>query len=167
MLAANFPAVCLFVNNVADEVVLQKLIAQGTRAIALRCAGFNNVDLVAAEQLGINVVRVQAYSPYATAEHAVGLMMVLNRKIHRAYNRVREGNFSLDGLLGFDMHGKTVGVAGTGKIGEIACCILTGYGCTVLACDPLVNSAAVNIGVPSNLLPNYYLHATSSRYMRR
>lgn len=146
-LAANFPAVCLFVNDVANEVVLQKLIAQGTRTIALRCAGFNNVDLVAAEQLGINVVRVPAYSPYATAEHAVGLMMVLNRKIHRAYNRVREGNFSLDGLLGFDMHGKTVGVVGTGKIGEIACRILTGYGCTVLACDPLVNSAAVNIGV--------------------
>jgi D-lactate dehydrogenase len=146
-LAATFPAVCLFVNDVANKAVLQQLAAHGTRTIALRCAGFNNVDLIAAEQLGITVVRVPAYSPYATAEHAVGLMMVLNRKIHRAYNRVREGNFSLDGLLGFDMHGKTVGVVGTGKIGEIACRILTGFGCTVLACDPFVNPAVVNLGV--------------------
>ena len=146
-LAKGFPAVCLFVNDQADRPVLECLAAGGTKVLALRCAGFNNVDLVAAAALGITVVRVPAYSPYATAEHAVGLMLMLNRRLHRAYNRVREGNFALDGLLGFDMHGKTAGVIGTGKIGALTCKILTGFGCTVLASDPMVNPAVTALGV--------------------
>lgn len=112
----------------------------------MRCAGFNNVDLIAAQELGLTVLRVPAYSPYATAEHAIGLMMMLNRKLHRAYNRVREGNFALDGLLGFDMHGKTVGVIGTGKIGSIACRILHGFGCRVLAHDVVENKLVRELG---------------------
>ena len=107
----------------------------GTRLIALRCAGFNNVDLKAAAELGMTVVRVPAYSPYAVAEHTVALILTLNRKLHRAYNRVREGNFSLDGLLGFDLHGRTVGIVGTGKIGRIVGQILQGFGCKILAYD--------------------------------
>jgi D-lactate dehydrogenase len=138
-LAQGFPAVCLFVNDDAGRSVLERLAAGGTRVIALRCAGYNNVDLAAAQALGMSVVRVPAYSPYATAEHAVGLMLMLNRKLHRAYNRVREGNFALDGLLGFDLHGKTVGVIGTGKIGSITCRIMSGFGCTVLAHDLVEN----------------------------
>jgi D-lactate dehydrogenase len=145
-LAAGFPAICLFVNDQADRAVLTQLAAGGTRVIALRCAGFNNVDLTAAKELGITVVRVPAYSPYATAEHAIGLMLMLNRKLHRAYNRVREGNFALDGLLGFDMHGKVAGVIGTGKIGSIACRILTGFGCRVLAHDVTENPHVRDIG---------------------
>ncbi len=146
-LAAGFPAVCLFVNDAADRPTLERLAAGGTMVIALRCAGFNNVDLAAATELGLTVVRVPAYSPYATAEHAVGLMLMLNRKLHRAYNRVRDGNFSLDGLLGFDMHGKTVGVIGTGRIGAIACRILNGFGCTVLAHDPTQDPTVAALGV--------------------
>jgi D-lactate dehydrogenase len=145
-LAEGFPAVCLFVNDHADRAVLARLKTGGTRVIALRCAGFNNVDLAAAQEYGIAVVRVPAYSPYATAEHAVGLMLMLNRKLHRAYNRVREGNFALDGLLGFDMNAKTVGVIGTGRIGTVACRILRGFGCRVLACDPLENPAVRELG---------------------
>lgn len=146
-LAAGFQAVCLFVNDVADRPTLERLAAGGTRAIALRCAGFNNVDLAAATELGLPVVRVPAYSPHAVAEHAVGLMMMLNRKLHRAYNRVREGNFALDGLLGFDLHGKTVGVIGTGRIGAVACRILSGFGCSVLAHDPVVDAGVAALGV--------------------
>lgn len=145
-LAAGFPAVCLFVNDHADRAVLTRLAAGGTRVIALRCAGFNNVDLTAAQELDITVVRVPAYSPYATAEHAIGLMLMLNRKLHRAYNRVREGNFALDGLLGFDMHGKTAGVIGTGKIGSIACRILRGFGCRVLAHDVVEHPTVREVG---------------------
>jgi len=145
-LAAGFPAVCLFVNDVVDRVVLTQLAAGGTRVVALRCAGFNNVDLVAASELGLAVVRVPAYSPYSVAEHAITLMLGLNRKLHRAYNRVREGNFALDGLLGFDVHGKTVGVVGTGKIGAIAVRILTGFGCTLLAYDPQPNAEVERLG---------------------
>lgn len=145
-LAIGFPAVCLFVNDCVDRTVLTKLAAGGTKTIALRCAGFNNVDLIAAQELGLTVVRVPAYSPYATAEHAIGLMMMLNRKLHRAYNRVREGNFALDGLLGFDMHGKIVGVIGTGKIGSIACRILHGFGCRVLAHDVVENIHVRELG---------------------
>jgi D-lactate dehydrogenase len=145
-LAAGFPAVCLFVNDHADRAVLERLAAGGTRVVALRCAGFNNVDLVAARALGITVVRVPAYSPHATAEHAVALMLMLNRKLHRAYNRVREGNFALDGLLGFDLHGKTVGIVGTGKIGTIACRIMSGFGCRVLAHDVVENTQVHALG---------------------
>ena len=134
--ATNTDAVCVFVNDRVDAACLQKLKALGVRLVALRCAGFNNVDLLAAKNAGISVVRVPAYSPYAVAEHAVGLLLTLNRKIHRAYNRVREHNFSLTGLVGFDLHGKTVGIIGTGKIGRITAEIYRGFGTKVLAYDP-------------------------------
>ena len=135
-LAAGFEAVCVFVNDTLDAEMLRTLAASGTRFIALRCAGFNNVDLAAARQAGITVVRVPAYSPYAVAEHTIALLLTLDRKIHRAYNRVREGNFALDGLLGFDIHGQTVGIVGTGKIGQCVAAILKGFGCQLLAHDP-------------------------------
>jgi D-lactate dehydrogenase len=116
-LASGFPAICVFVNDQVDASVLRDLTQQGTRLIALRCAGFNHVDLAAARELGVTVVRVPAYSPHAVAEHTVGLILALNRKIYRAYARVREGNFSLDGLLGFDLCHRTIGIVGTGRIG--------------------------------------------------
>lgn len=146
-LAEGAGAVCLFVNDRADAPALQRLAGAGVRLIALRCAGFNNVDLEAAQSLGIAVARVPEYSPYAVAEHTVALMLTLNRKIHRAYARVREGNFALDGLLGFDMHGRTVGVVGTGKIGACTIRILLGFGCRVLAFDPQPDPALVAAGV--------------------
>jgi D-lactate dehydrogenase len=129
-------AVCLFVNDQADRPCLEMLAAMGVKLIALRCAGYNNVDLAAAHALGLAVVRVPAYSPHAVAEHAVGLLLTLNRKIHRAYNRVRELNFSLSGLVGFDIRGKTVGIVGTGKIGRIAAQIFRGFEADVIAHDP-------------------------------
>lgn len=134
-LAAGFPAVCVFINDVLNAEVLQALAANGTQVLALRSAGFNNVDLAAAAAAGITVVRVPAYSPYAVAEHAVGLVLMLNRKLYRAYNRVREDNFALDGLLGFDLHGSTVGVIGTGKIGLIFAQIMRGFGCQLVGYD--------------------------------
>lgn len=134
--AAGCPAVCVFVNDRVDRACLEILAEGGTRLIALRCAGFNNVDLEAARELGIRVTRVPAYSPHAVAEHTVALVLTLNRKIHRAYNRVRELNFSLGGLVGFDLHGKTVGIVGTGKIGRVTARIFRGFGCNVLASDP-------------------------------
>jgi len=135
--AAGCGAVCVFVNDRVDRDCIEALKKQGVRLIALRCAGFNNVDLAAAKTAGLPVVRVPAYSPYAVAEHTVGLLLTLNRKIHRASNRVREHNFSLNGLVGFDLHGKTVGIVGTGKIGKIAAQIFKGFGTEVLAYDPL------------------------------
>jgi D-lactate dehydrogenase len=129
-------AVCLFVNDHADRPCLEQLATLGVRLIALRCAGYNNVDLDAARGLGLAVVRVPAYSPHAVAEHAVGLLLTLNRKIHRAYTRVRELNFSLTGLVGFDLCGKTVGIVGTGKIGRVAAQIFRGFEARVLAYDP-------------------------------
>lgn len=135
-LAQGVPAVCAFVNDVLDRPVLEALAAGGTRMIALRSAGFNNVDLKAAAELGIAVGRVPAYSPDSVAEHTVGLILTLNRKIHKAYARVREGNFALDGLLGFDLKGRTAGIIGAGKIGIAVARILTGFGCRVLAYDP-------------------------------
>lgn len=134
-LAQGYSGVCVFVNDILDDGVLEQLAAGGTTTVALRCAGFNNIDLAAAERLGIKVVRVPAYSPYAVAEHTVGLMLTLNRKIHRAFSRVREGNFSLDGLLGFDLHGRTVGIVGTGQIGAIVARIMSGFGCRLLGYD--------------------------------
>jgi D-lactate dehydrogenase len=134
-LATGCPAVCIFVNDDASPETLRVLAANGTRLIALRCTGFNNVNLAVAAELGMRVVRVTVYSPYSVAEHAVALIQALNRKIHRAYNRVREGNFSLDGLVGFDLYGKTVGVLGTGKIGRIFGQIMKGFGCTILGYD--------------------------------
>lgn len=148
-LAAGFPAVCLFVNDVCDSYVLATLAAGGTRLIALRCAGFNNVDLAAAAKLGLPVVRVPAYSPHAVAEFTVGLILTLNRQIHRAYNRTRENNFALDGLMGFDLAGKTAGIVGTGKIGAlVARSLKLGFGCEVLAFDPLPNPEIVALGIP-------------------
>ena len=129
-------AVCLFVNDRADRACLEALALLGVKLIALRCAGSNNVDLPAARALGLAVVRVPAYSPHAVAEHAVALLLTLNRKIHRAYNRVREHNFSLNGLVGFDICGKTVGVVGTGKIGRIVAQIFRGFEANVIAYDP-------------------------------
>jgi D-lactate dehydrogenase len=146
-LAAGFEAACVFVNDQVNAAVIATLRSLGVRLIALRCAGYNNVDLAAATKHGITVVRVPAYSPYAVAEHAIALMLALNRKVHRAYNRVREGNFALDGLVGFDMHGKTVGVIGTGQIGTVVAQILTGFGCPTLAFDPFPNATCRSVGV--------------------
>ncbi|MGL4609070.1 MAG: 2-hydroxyacid dehydrogenase [Trueperaceae bacterium] len=144
-LAAGHEAVCAFVNDDLSREVLDVLVKGGVRLIALRSAGFNHVDLVAAQELGLTVVRVPAYSPYAVAEHALALILALNRKLHRAYNRVREGNFSLDGLLGFDLHGKTIGIIGTGKIGAIFSTMMSGFGCRLLAYDPFPNKQLESI----------------------
>jgi D-lactate dehydrogenase len=146
-LAAGHAAVCVFVSDQLDAAVLEALAAGGTRAVALRCAGFNNVDLAAAARLGQAVVRVPAYSPYSVAEHTVGLMLALNRKLHRAYNRVREGNFALEGLLGFDFHGRTAGIVGTGKIGTCLARILHGFGCRLLGHDAWQNPDCLALGL--------------------
>lgn len=145
-LAEGFEVVCVFVNDLLDADVLQKLFAGGVRLIALRCAGYNNVDLAAAARLGIRVIRVPAYSPYAVAEHTVGLMLALNRKLHKAYNRVREGNFSLEGLLGFDFHGRTFGVVGTGQIGLSTARILSGFGVNLIGYDVRENPEFKTLG---------------------
>lgn len=145
-LAKGFDAVCVFVNDQLDGAVLEQLSEGGIRAVALRCAGFNNVDLKAAERLGISVVRVPAYSPYAVAEHTVALILTLNRQIHRAYHRIRDGNFALDGLLGFDLRGRTVGVVGTGQIGLEVVRIMRGFGCRVLCYDLHANPEAQQLG---------------------
>jgi D-lactate dehydrogenase len=129
-------AVCVFVNDVVGSAVIEDLAQAGVGLVALRCAGFNNVDLEAAQKKGVRVVRVPAYSPHAVAEHTIALLLALNRKIHRAYNRVRELNFSLSGLVGFDLHGKTAGIFGTGKTGRIVAEILRGFGMKVVAYDP-------------------------------
>jgi D-lactate dehydrogenase len=146
-LAQGSHAVCVFVNDRLNAEVLEQLASMQIQLVALRCAGFNNVDIEAAKRLHITVVRVPAYSPYAVAEHALALMLTLNRKTHKAYNRVREGNFSLDRLTGFDMHGKTVGVVGTGKIGQVMCAILLGLGCRVLAFDLVAHAPTEALGV--------------------
>lgn len=138
--AKGAQAVCVFVNDHADRACLEELAAHGVKLLALRCAGHNNVDLTAARELGLAVVRVPAYSPYAVAEHTVGLLLSLNRKIHRAYNRVRELNFSLSGLVGFDIHDKTVGIVGTGRIGRITAQIFRGFEANVLTYDPFPSS---------------------------
>ena len=146
-LAAGADAVCIFVNDVADAAVLRALHAAGVRYVALRCAGFNNVDLAAAAALGIEVVRVPAYSPNAVAEHTIALILALNRRIHKAYNRVRDGNFSLDGLVGFDLAGKTAGVVGTGRIGTIVARLLWHFRCEVIAYDPYENPKVTELGM--------------------
>ncbi|AOS44696.1 D-lactate dehydrogenase [Lacunisphaera limnophila] len=155
-LAAGAQAACLFVHDHADAAVLATFAGLGVKHLALRCAGFNNVDLAAAARLGITVARVPAYSPHGVAEHAVALFLTLNRRIHRAYNRVRDGNFSLDGLLGFDVHGKTVGVIGTGKIGLCFAQIMRGFGCRVLAFDVTRQPAAEALGVEYTTLERLY-----------
>jgi D-lactate dehydrogenase len=145
--AAGCPAVCAFVGDQLDGPTLTTLAAGGTRLIALRSAGFNNVDLSSAEKLKMTVMRVPAYSPEAVAEHAVALMLTLNRNIHHAYNRVREGNFDLKGLIGFNMAGKTVGVVGTGKIGTALARIMKGFGCKLLGYDEYQNPACLTLGM--------------------
>lgn len=147
VLAEGVPAVCVFVNDQVNEKVLTTLSSAGTRLVALRSAGFNHVDLDAARRLGLTVSRVPAYSPHAVAEHTVALILALNRQIHRAYNRVREGNFALDGLLGFDLYRSTVGVVGTGAIGTVVAKIMLGFGCRVLAFDVAPNEECVVMGV--------------------
>jgi D-lactate dehydrogenase len=146
-LATGCETVCAFVNDELNEPVLTILAANGVRMLALRSAGFNHVDLPAARRLGIIVARVPAYSPHAVAEHTVALMLALNRKIYRAYARVREGNFSLDGLLGFDLYGRTVGIVGTGRIGTVLARILIGFGCRVIAYDVRRSEECLDMGV--------------------
>ncbi|TRX59911.1 2-hydroxyacid dehydrogenase [Fulvivirga sp. M361] len=154
---SDFDAVCVFVNDQLDHTVIHQLAKNGIKLIALRCAGFNNVDLQAASDHGIAVVRVPAYSPYAVAEHALALIMTLNRKTHRSFNRVRESNFSLNGLIGFDLHGKTVGVIGTGKIGRIFSRIMLGLGCKVIAYDPFPDEGLQQSGIAYATLDELYL----------
>lgn len=144
--AVGAQAVCVFVNDAADAGALGALASGGVRLVVLRCAGFNNVDLEAALALGVTIARVPEYSPHAIAEHTIALMLTLDRKIHRAWARVREGNFSLDGLLGFDLCSRTVGVVGTGRIGACVVRILAGFGCRVLACDPSPDPLCVAAG---------------------
>ena len=145
-LAAGCTAVCGFVHDRFDAQTVGALAAGGVKLIALRCAGFNNVDLPAAARAGITVVRVPAYSPHAVAEHTLALILGLDRKIHRAWNRVREGNFALDGLMGREIHGRAVGIIGTGEIGAVVARILTGFEATVLAHDPRENPAVTALG---------------------
>jgi D-lactate dehydrogenase len=147
ILAAGYPVVCAFINDRLDAETLQKLAASGTKLIALRSAGFNHVDLHKAAELGVRVVRVPAYSPHAVAEHTVALILMLDRKLYRSYNRVRDDNFSLDGLLGFDLYGSTVGIVGTGKIGYCFARIMQGFGCHLLAYDVHQNPECLELGV--------------------
>lgn len=146
-LAEGCQAICVFVNDQVNAAVIDELKTLGISLIALRCAGFNNVDIIAAQASGIAVVRVPAYSPYAVAEFAIALILTLNRKTHKAYNRIREGNFSLDRLTGFDLHGKTIGVIGTGKIGQLFCKMMLGFGCKVLAFDIIAHKPLEAAGV--------------------
>ncbi|MEX5339927.1 2-hydroxyacid dehydrogenase [Pseudomonas sp. I2] len=152
-LAAGFEVVCAFINDELDAPVLERLAAGGIRLVALRSAGYNHVDLAAARRLDLAVVRVPAYSPHAVAEHAVALILALNRRLHRAYNRTREGDFTLHGLTGFDLHGKTVGVIGTGQIGAAFARIMAGFGCRLLAYDPHPNPELLALGARYLALP--------------
>jgi D-lactate dehydrogenase len=146
-LTKDFDAVCVFVNDLIDEETIIKLAENGVKLIALRCAGFNNVAVKIALENGIKIVRVPAYSPQAVAEHAVALILTLNRKTHKAYNRVRENNFSLENLIGFNLFGKTIGVVGTGVIGTAFCKIMLGFGCTVIAYDVFPSENLKKLGV--------------------
>ncbi|MGL5262149.1 MAG: 2-hydroxyacid dehydrogenase [Bacteroides sp.] len=160
VLTQGCDAVCIFVNDILNATLLEQLAQNGVKLVALRCAGFNNVDLDAADKFGIKVVRVPAYSPYAVAEHTVALMLALNRRIPRATWRTRDGNFSLDGLLGFDMHGKTAGIIGTGKIAKILINILQGFGLHIIAYDPYPDHEfAKNSGIKYVSLDELYMHA--------
>lgn len=146
-LLTGFDGICVFVNDKLDNNLLQQIASAGIKAIFLRCAGFNNVAISTATSLGIKVYRVPAYSPYAVAEHAVALVLTLNRKTHKAYNRVKEYNFSIERLHGFDVHGKTVGVIGTGTIGLVFAKIMLGFGCKVIAFDPTESDDAKQLGI--------------------
>lgn len=179
-------AVCVFVNDKVNAEVIEALAAKGVKIIALRCAGFNNVDLEAAKKHNIHVCRVPAYSPEAVAEHAVAMLLTLNRKTHKAYNRVREQNFALNGLLGFNLFGKTVGVIGTGNIGKAFIKIMLGFGCKVLAFDVVANKDLEALGVeflpilevfekadiislhcPLNNQTHHLINATTIPYMKK
>jgi D-lactate dehydrogenase len=146
-LAQGFEAACLFVNDDASAPVLERLAAGGTKLIAQRSTGFNNIDLAAAQRLGITAMRVSSYSPYAVAEFAVALLQTLNRRIHRSFNRTREFNFRLAGLMGRDIHGSTVGVVGTGKIGAVFASIMRGFGCTLVGYDVQQNPECLELGM--------------------
>ena len=156
VLAKGYEAVCVFVNDVVNSDIVEELATQGVRLIALRCAGYNNVDLKAAEKQGMKVVRVPAYSPYAVAEHTLALILTLNRKTHRAYNRVKEGNFALNGLMGFDLHGRTVGLIGLGKIGLVTAKILKGFGCKILGYDVQKSAELDALGIEFTSLDHLY-----------
>ncbi|RXU63750.1 hydroxyacid dehydrogenase [Pseudomonas protegens] len=158
-LAERHEVVCAFINDDLSAPVLEQLAAGGTRLIALRSAGYNHVDLAAAQRLGLEVVRVPAYSPHAVAEHAVALILALNRRLHRAYNRTREGDFTLHGLTGFDLVGKTVGIVGTGQIGATFARIMAGFGCQLLAYDPFPNPAVETLGARYLELPQLLAQA--------
>lgn len=158
-LTREFDAVCVFVNDKLNAKVIKKLANNNIKLIALRCAGFNNVDIEAAEKYDIKVTRVPAYSPQAVAEHALSLILTLNRKTHKAYNRIKEGNFSLNGLIGFDLHNKTVGVIGTGKIGIAFCRIMLGLGCEVIAFDVNPQESLKEAGVTYTSLDELYKKA--------
>jgi D-lactate dehydrogenase len=147
LFAAGADTVCIFANDTADAEVLSELSRLGLHHLALRCAGFNNVDLVAAERFGVTVTRVPAYSPNAVAEHTIALILAVNRHINKAYNRVRDGNFALDGLVGFDLAGKTVGIIGTGRIGAIVARLLWHFRCDVVCFDPVENFNLIELGV--------------------
>ncbi|MEQ8208813.1 MAG: 2-hydroxyacid dehydrogenase [Lacipirellulaceae bacterium] len=155
-LAEGFDAVCAFVNDELGGEVIRQLADQGVKTIALRCAGFNNVDLAAAKEHEVRIVRVPAYSPHAVAEHAVALLLSLNRHLHRAYTRVRDGNFTLNGLVGFDLVGKTVGIIGTGKIGETFAGIMKGFGCHLLGYDKYENDDCKKLGLNYVELPELF-----------
>jgi D-lactate dehydrogenase len=146
-LAAGYEAICIFVNDILNQEILDKLKESGLQVVVLRCAGFNNVDVRHATQLGIPVLRVPAYSPEAVAEHAMALILTLNRKTHKAYNRVREGNFSLERLMGINLNQRKVSVIGTGHIGQAFCRILNGFGCHIKAYDPFPNQELQNLGI--------------------
>ena len=158
-LSSGFHAVCVFVNDTVDDETVKILSENGIGLIALRCAGYNNVDLESTKRHGIKVVRVPAYSPEAVAEHAVALILTLNRKTHKAYNRVREGNFSLNKLIGFNLHGKTIGVIGTGKIGATFCKIIKGFGCKIIAFDISESEELIELGVEYRPLKEVFRQA--------
>ena len=147
VLARRYPAICCFVDDTIDRNVIAQLSKGGTKLITLRATGFNNVDLKAAQEADITIMRVATYSPYAVAEFATGMILDLDRKIHRAYTRVRDGNFLLHGLMGFELHGRTVGIIGTGKIGSVLAGILKGFGCVLTAYDTIENAECIRLGV--------------------
>ena len=157
--AKDADVITAFVNDQLDRSILQQLADFGVKMVALRCAGFNNVDLTAAQELDIAITRVPAYSPYAVAEHTIGLMLALNRKLYKAYNRVREGNFALNGMLGFDFHSKTVGIIGAGKIGRLVGERMKAFGCQVLVYDPYVCEACKELGLKQVTLDELYAQA--------
>lgn len=159
ILTKGFDAVSCFVNDRLNADVITTLYQNGIKAIALRCTGYNNVDLVMAKKLKIKVYHVPDYSPASVAEHAVALILTLNRKIHRAYNRVKDGNFSLEGLMGFNLGNKTVGCVGTGRIGQAFIQIMQGFGCNIICYDPMPNEALLKKGIQYVSLENLYSQA--------